>query len=98
MEEYPKNLTELEQWFSTEDGCREYLYQLRWPEGFRCPLCGHGEAWTLKGWLFKCRNCGHKASVIAAFGLVVPCNLVGDEPEKRSQCFGVAAYSRTGQL
>ena len=65
MEEYPKNLTELEQWFSTEDACREYLCQLRWPEGFRCPVCGHGEAWTLKGWLLKCRNCGHKASVIA---------------------------------
>ena len=65
MEAYPKNLTELEQWFSTEDACREYLCRLRWPEGFRCPVCGHGEAWTLKGWLFKCRNCGHKASVIA---------------------------------
>ena len=65
MGAYPKNLTDLEQWFSSEDVCREYLCLLRWPEGFRCPVCGHGEAWTLKGWLFKCRSCGHKASVTA---------------------------------
>jgi len=65
MGDYPKNLTELEQCFSTEEACREYLCRLRWPEGFRCPACGHGEAWALKGGLFKCRTCGHKASVIA---------------------------------
>ena len=65
MEEYPKNLMDLERCFSTEDACREYLYRLRWPEGFRCPACDHAEAWTLKGGLLKCRGRGHKASVIA---------------------------------
>lgn len=65
MEDYPKNLTELEQCFSTEEACRGYLCRLRWPDGFRCSTCGHTEAWTLKGGLFKCRRCGYKASVIA---------------------------------
>jgi hypothetical protein len=37
MEDYPKNLTELERRFSTEEACQQYLYDLRWPEGFRCP-------------------------------------------------------------
>lgn len=65
MEEYPKNLMDLERSFATEDACREYLCRLRWPQGFRCPACDHAEAWTLKGGLLKCRGCGHKASVIA---------------------------------
>jgi len=65
MEEYPKNLMELEQCFSTEEACRDYLCRLRWPEGFRCPKCEHTAAWTLKSGLFKCVTCGHKTSVIA---------------------------------
>lgn len=65
MEDYPKTLAELEQRFSTEEACREYLFQLRWAEGFRCPVCGHSEAWKLKGGLFKCTACAHKTSVIA---------------------------------
>ena len=65
MEEYPKNLTELEQSFSTEEACRDYLCRLRWPEGFRCPRCGQTTAWALKTGLFKCATCGHKTSVIA---------------------------------
>lgn len=65
MEDYPKNLMELEQYFSNEQACRDYLRQLRWPEGFRCPACQHGEAWKLSGALFKCVRCGHKTSVIA---------------------------------
>ena len=65
MEEYPKNLMDLERSFATEDACREYLCRLRWPQGFRCPACDHAEAWTLKGGLLKWRGCGHKASVIA---------------------------------
>ena len=65
MEDYPKTLAELEQRFSTEEACSEYLFQLRWAEGFRCPVCGHSEAWKLKGGLFKCTACAHKTSVIA---------------------------------
>jgi len=65
MEDYPKTLIELEQRFSTEEACREYLFQLRWAEGFRCPVCGHSRAWKLKGGLFKCTACAHKTSVIA---------------------------------
>lgn len=65
MEDYPKTLGELERRFSTEETCREYLFELRWPEGFRCPVCGHSEAWKLRGGLLKCTSCGHKTSVIA---------------------------------
>jgi len=65
MEEYPHNLLDLEQQFATDQACRAYLFQLRWPDGFRCPACGHDKAWDLKTGGFKCVRCGHKTSVIA---------------------------------
>lgn len=65
METYPKDLEELELNFSTEEACRNYLFDLRWPEGFRCPACGHDGAWKLQSDLFKCTSCGRKASVTA---------------------------------
>ena len=37
MEDYPRTLEEFEG--LTEQACREYLMQLRWPQGFRCPRC-----------------------------------------------------------
>lgn len=63
MPEYPKNLEELEETFSTEESCENYLIKLRWPEGFRCPACGHDGAWRLGNGLFKCMDCGRKTSV-----------------------------------
>ncbi len=63
MEEYPHNLLELERDFATDRACRAYLFRLRWPDGFRCPECGHDKAWTLKSDAFKCVRCGQKTSV-----------------------------------
>src|SRR5437764_629072 len=34
--------------FGTDERCREYLFEARWPEGFRCAACGHDDACTLK--------------------------------------------------
>jgi transposase-like protein len=65
MGEYPRNLLELEREFATDRACRAYLIGLRWPDGFRCPACGHDKAWTLKSDAFKCVRCGHKTSVTA---------------------------------
>lgn len=65
MEDYPKNLLELERRFSTEEACRQYLYELRWPDGFRCPRCWHGKGWHSRDGLIRCTACDYKASVIA---------------------------------
>lgn len=65
MQEFPRNLLDLERDFATDGACRAYLYRLRWPDGFRCPACGHDEAWTLKSNAFKCVRCGQKTSVTA---------------------------------
>jgi hypothetical protein len=65
MEDYPRSLMEFEARFSREESCRDYLYQMRWPDGFRCPRCSHEEAWPIRATLFQCVNCGYRTSVIA---------------------------------
>lgn len=65
MENYPRNLTEFDSYFSTESACREYLFQLRWPDGFRCPQCGHARAWSVRKTLYECGHCGRQTSVTA---------------------------------
>lgn len=65
MEEYPRNLTELEAGFSSEAACREYLARLRWPDGFRCRRCDGGKSWPVRGVLLECADCGCQTSVTA---------------------------------
>ena len=63
MDDYPRTLGELEARFSTEDACLEYLSQLRWPDGFRCPRCGHSKGWPVRESLMECEACGYQASI-----------------------------------
>jgi transposase-like protein/Zn ribbon nucleic-acid-binding protein len=65
MVEYPMTFDEFSRRFSTEKDCREYLYGLRFQNGFMCPKCGHTKAWPIKGVLYECAECGHQTSVIA---------------------------------
>jgi transposase-like protein len=65
MEDYPRNINELETRFSTEEACRTYLFRLRWPEGFRCPRCGGSKAWPFRSVRLECGDCGHQTSVTA---------------------------------
>ena len=65
MEDYPGNVLEFEKRFSTEVACRQYLFNLRWPEGFVCPRCKCRESWTTDRDLYHCASCGHQASVTA---------------------------------
>jgi transposase-like protein len=65
VEDYPRTILEFEQLFATEEACRGYLVQLRWPEGFCCPRCGHRQAWATKRGLYRCRHCDYQVSVTA---------------------------------
>lgn len=65
MEDYPQTLGEFELRFGTEDACRDYLFQLRWPDGFRCPPCGHGRGWPVGARRWECAYCGRQTSVTA---------------------------------
>lgn len=65
MEDYPKTISEFEKRFASEEACRQYLYQLRWPQGFQCPRCGSDEAWSTKRGLNRCKECDFQISVTA---------------------------------
>lgn len=60
---YPRTLLEFEKQFATEDACRLYLEQLRWPNGFRCPRCNSEDAWRISRGLWLCRRCRRQTSV-----------------------------------
>jgi transposase-like protein len=65
VEDYPRNLLELEARFSTDAACREYLFRLRWPEGFGCPRCGGRKSWPKPDGLVRCAGCDYQVSVTA---------------------------------
>ena len=64
-EDYPRTLLEFKDRFRTEEHCRTYLAQLRWPQGFHCPRCGQSPAWRLQHGPFQCRGCNAIVSVTA---------------------------------
>lgn len=52
--------------FQTNESCREYLYQLRWPRGFVCPRCGAAGGYPIKGRSeYSCKHCHKQTSVTA---------------------------------
>ena len=65
MEDYPRTLAELDAKLGTEAACRDYLFKLRWPDGFVCPRCQGRSAWTTKRNLFICGDCEYQASLTA---------------------------------
>lgn len=61
----PKSLREFTQRFGTESDCEDFLFRVRYPNGFVCPRCGIGRGWSLEGKrLVECSN-GHKVSLTA---------------------------------
>jgi hypothetical protein len=65
----PESLREFTRRFSTETDCEEFLFQVRYPEGFVCPRCEDKRGWPLNGKrLVECAN-GHKVSLTAGTAL-----------------------------
>jgi len=63
--DFPKTLVEFDERFGTEESCREYLVHLRWPQGFRCPKCGHDRGWPNRRHDIQCAQCGRQTSLTA---------------------------------
>jgi transposase-like protein len=57
-------LDQLMKRFSTEEACKAYLKEMRWPNGVRCPRCGNEKVYELKArpfhWVCKNKDCGGK--------------------------------------
>ncbi len=56
---------EFEHRFPDELSCRRYLFELRWPDGFVCPRCGHRHCVLIRRGLWRCSSCRHEASAMA---------------------------------
>ena len=63
--EFPHSLIEFEEQFATEEQCRDHLYRMRFPDGFRCPKCSKTGFWWTARQLLHCKGCGHQASLRA---------------------------------
>jgi transposase-like protein len=59
------DLSALVSGFHSEDKCRAYLEQLRWPDGVRCPRCdaSKGISRIERRGQFDCDSCGYQFSV-----------------------------------
>ena len=66
MTNIPPSNQAMEDTFSSEEACAEYLASVRWPDGVVCPACGHDKLWrSNKGRTLECSACGHKTNVMA---------------------------------
>src|SRR5947208_796224 len=67
MVERPGSLPEFEARFPDEAACARWLFERRWPDGLRCPACGHAKGWELgRGTLLvECARCRRQTSVPA---------------------------------
>jgi hypothetical protein len=60
------NLLEFQRKFSTEKACEKYLFEKRWPEGFKCPKCRYVEYYYIgTRRLYECKECSYQTSVTA---------------------------------
>ena len=48
--------------FSTEEACKQFLQERRWPNGVKCPRCNNDKVYALKArpfhWICKAKMCG----------------------------------------
>ena len=67
MGDPPRSLPEFEARFPDEAARARWLLAKRWPDGFRCPACGHAEAWELgrERLTLQCAACERQVSVTA---------------------------------
>src|SRR5665647_3714249 len=52
--------------FQTDQDCYDHLYTMKWPEGFKCPICLHKECYkivTRKHPLYQCISFRHQTSL-----------------------------------
>jgi ISXO2-like transposase domain/Transposase zinc-ribbon domain len=71
MAELPRSLPEFEARFPDETACARRLQAKRWPDGFRCPACGHDKAWELgrERLTLQCAACERQVSATAGTAL-----------------------------
>ena len=64
---FPTSLVDFQRRFPDEAACAAWLFEARWPTGFRCPACDNDKAWPHggKAFTYECAACGRQTSVTA---------------------------------
>ena len=66
MRELETNLLDWQKRYGTEEACAQALTQQRWPEGFRCPRCGHDHGYVISTrHSYECSKCHYQTSLTA---------------------------------
>ena len=65
MKLYPVDVIDFQDMFPTDQACFEYLYVVKWPDGFVCPNCQCIENWKMKNHTVRCKQCRKTISLTA---------------------------------
>jgi transposase-like protein len=62
---FPHNIFELGQRFGTPEACQQFLFDVRWPEGFTCPKCDSSQyaMLTTRNHIIQCSKCRFQMSL-----------------------------------
>jgi Transposase zinc-ribbon domain len=66
-------LRELMATFPTEDVCKQFLFDRRWPDGVHCPRCSNAKVYTVhsRPWHWCCNVCAKKPRQPYRFSITV---------------------------
>ena len=62
-ERYPKDFQEFLAQFKNEDDCWDYIFWMRWPNGYGCKKCSSTKYWLTKEKIIHCSSCGYETAV-----------------------------------
>ncbi|PIV53784.1 MAG: hypothetical protein COY53_05405 [Elusimicrobia bacterium CG_4_10_14_0_8_um_filter_37_32] len=64
---------QFEQRFAPEEACYDYVFQLRWPDGFQCSRCRGKKYWLTSHKLYYCVHyCRHTPCPGTFFKIKLP--------------------------
>ena len=64
-EDFPKSEIEFDLRFLNPSACYDYLFSIKWPNGFVCKKCENENYWLSAKRLYICTNCEHQHSLTA---------------------------------
>lgn len=60
------SLIKFQKAYGSEEKCRQKLFRYRWPNGYKCPKCGHNRHYMLNTrQLYQCTECRYQSSLIS---------------------------------
>ena len=59
VEDFPKSEIEFDLRFSNPSACYDYLFSLKWPNGFVCKKCKNENYWISARQLYICTKCNN---------------------------------------